>query len=49
MNLSRALFLHDLITDEEIDVLISFTSWSKVLRGRPLGTAFHFVASSQRY
>ena len=43
MNLKRALFLHDLITDEEIDI------YTKLLRQLPQGTAFILVASFQGY
>ena len=49
MNLGRALFLHDLIADEEIDVAIIFsTSWQKQLNGLLQGTVFPFAALSQR-
>ena len=50
MNLSRALFLRDLIlTKRLMCALIFSTSWQKRLTGLLHGTAFLFVASSQGF
>ena len=50
MNLSRVLFLHDLITDVEIDVCFVFsTLWQKWLTGLLQGIVFLSVALSQGF
>ena len=50
MNLGRALFLHDLITDEEIDICTHiFHILRKTVARTDQGLAFLFAASFQGY
>ena len=50
MCLKRAMFLHDLITDEEIDICSHiFHILQKLLRELPQGTAFLYATSFQGY